>query len=153
MATATNPLMSALLPGSNPTGNTLTVPYAAPSAPQGANPMMPAVPSGSTSNTATNPYSSGAVAAAPVPGSAPSNTLAFNANSGPFQTTGLLSGSGTAPGTSAPPSFGSGGADAGATGVSPLGASLGIPTSNTGENKLVQSLNKTFGAGLGTAIY
>jgi hypothetical protein len=37
--------------------------------------------------------------------------------------------------------------------VSPLGGALGVPTTGEGENKTLNSLNKTFGAGLGTAIY
>jgi hypothetical protein len=156
MATATNPLLSSLIPGSNPTGNTLTVPYGAPSAPAGANPLMPAVPSGTTSNTATNPYSGGMVAPVSVsstsPGGAVPSSGGFAANSGPFSTTNLLT-PGATTGTTAPPSYGSTKTGSGATGVSPTGAALGIPTTNEGENKTLQNLNKTFGAGLGTAIY
>lgn len=101
--------------------------------------MMPQVPSGPSSSVA-NPYSV----------SSPVN--AFPANSSPYTSTNLLTGTGTTPGTTPAPT-GAGSYASGATGVSPLGASLGIPTTNTGENKTLKSLNATFGAGLGTAIY
>lgn len=153
MATTTNPLMTNLLPGNNPTGSTLVVPYGAPSAPAGSNPMMPAAPSTSSANPIVNPYSSGSVPSGNVNAAPATPSTAFGANAGPFSTTNLLGGTGGTPGTTAPPSYGSTNTGSGATGVSPVGAALGIPTSGEGENKTLQNLNKTFGAGLGTAIY
>ena len=140
----TNPLLTSLLPGQNPSGNTLTVPYGTASASPGSNPLMPALPSGPTS-TVSNPYSAGL-----TPASTSTGTPAVPTAAGTTATpTNLLTGTtSAAPSAASTTNWG-----AGATGTSPIGAELGVPTDNTGENKTLQTLNKTFGSGLGTAIY
>jgi hypothetical protein len=145
MATTTsNPNLTALLPGQNPTGNPITIPFGTSAAPAGQNPMLPSGPSStSSSSPVVNPYN--------PQGTTSTFSLPFAADSGPYASTSLLAPPGST-GTSAPPPN-TGSSGSGATGVNPIGAGLGMPTTGKGENKTLQSLNKTFGAGLGTAIY
>lgn len=96
------------------------------------------LPSPSTASTA-NPY------APQVPmGTSASSSPGFSAYSSPYTTS-----SPTTPGIVAP----SQNPNSGEVGVSGTGASLGFPTTTSGQQQLQQSLNKTYGSGLGTMLY
>jgi hypothetical protein len=138
---ATNPF---LLPGNNPTGNTLTVPFGSPVSLSGGNPMMPQVPSGVTS-TVNNPYSGGV--------STPTNSsntalttsgITFGADQSPYGAP-VVPGGGS---PTVPPNN----PTAGSVGVNSISQSLGAPSTTQGQHQVWSGLAKTYGAGFATAL-
>jgi hypothetical protein len=142
-----------LIPGSNTSGSTISVPFGPQQGGQasiggnmnpflpvttGTSTTIPSMPQGSVSTSATGgmplplpsmlPYQQGNNPAPSLPGG----------------------GTGTAPGAGSPIINRT---NSGANTPSAGGAALGVPTTTGGENKLLQTLNKAYGAGLGTMLY
>jgi len=137
MSSFVNPVFYGAVPGANmnPTGSST------PNFPMNTtmvNPLLPPTTLSGSTSAASNPYGI-------VPGAMPAYGSPYGAPATP-------SGGGTPTMTPAPP-YASGRTGSGATGVSNLGAALGAPTTPMGENKLLQSLNKAYGAGIGTSLY
>lgn len=139
MGSVANPAM--MLPGINPSGSSINLsPWSGGG--QGsssANPYAPIQVSGA-GGVSGGPYGSTVASPALLPfqqggNAAPSSPV-------PVGT--------TAPGTGSPTATGS---SAGANTPSSAGAALGVPTTTAGQNKLLQSLNKAYGSGVGTMLY
>jgi hypothetical protein len=139
----TNPAM--MLPGMNPSGSSVSLsPWASSgSVSSTANPYAPVMTTGGTGTIpGASPYNSTSPA---------SGLLPFQSTGGPTSGTGTpVPLSGTATGAGSPTVTNS---SAGATTPSSAGAALGVPTTTGGENKLLQSLNKAYGSGMGTMLY
>lgn len=124
MSSTTNPLLTNLLPGGNPTGNTLSVPYGSSggSTVSGSNPLMPAVPSGATSPAM--PYS----------------TTTFAANSSPYT---------SATGPAVPSATSTTGGNTFGQGTTVGNTIAGSPALQTSLNT---TLGKNYGTGLASTI-
>lgn len=158
MAMITNPLDSYLVPGGNPTGNNISIENPLDVA-TGTNPFMTPIPTTTTALPTTMGFSTAGTAANDSGGVVPgapamptSATSAFPANSGPFSSTGgsvpqvggtttsspLLSGAPSAPG----------GINYGDANM--FGFNLLPPDQQAG---LLHTLSKTYGPGVGDAIF
>jgi hypothetical protein len=131
MSSVPNPVFLAQNPWSAPVPS---APISA-SLPTGTSGAAPATNPFLFGNTSSNPYVFG-------------NLLPID--SSPYGAPAVPGGGGTT--TPAPP-FSTTSTGSGATGVSSMGANLGVPTTGGGQDKLLQTLNKAFGAGIGTSLY
>jgi hypothetical protein len=140
-----------LIPGSNTSGSTIAVPYSPQQGGQasiggsmnpflpvttGTSTTIPSFPQGAVSTSAT-----GGLPQLPLP-----SMLPYQQGNNPPPT---VPGGASNPTTPPTPH----GAAEGTTGVSGVGQSLGFPTDKYGQNKLLQTLNKAYGTGLGTMLY